>query len=134
MKAAGMKTGDRRNVPQFFYEWKLVNVPSGPRFHVTRGTNHEVSDFLSHRTDRWAVNFLPGGWSERRSDDPPTARFAVFFANVRASLHPSFRSLSPGRARLPGLRSQRLAGPEKIRVHLRSHCGNHESLHRSARS
>jgi hypothetical protein len=23
-----MKTGDRRNVPQFFDEWRLVNVPS----------------------------------------------------------------------------------------------------------
>jgi hypothetical protein len=26
------KTGSRRNVPQFFGEWKLVNVPSVPSF------------------------------------------------------------------------------------------------------
>jgi len=26
------KPGDRRNVPQFFDEWKLVNVPSVPSF------------------------------------------------------------------------------------------------------
>ena len=34
---------------------------------------------------------------------------------------PAFRSLSPGRARLPGLRTQRLAGPEEIRLYIRSH-------------
>ena len=96
----------------------------------TRGTNHEEFDFLSHRTDRWAVNFLPGVWSERRPDDSLAARFAVFFANVQAALRPPLRSLSPGRSRLPRLRSQRLAEPENIRVHLRSHRGNHESLHR----
>src|ERR1700722_13576867 len=94
----------------------------------TRGKKHEASDFLSHNTDRWALHFLQRGWSERRPDDSPAARSAVLFANVRASLHPCFRSLSPGRARLPGLRSQRLAGPENIRVHPRSHRGNHESL------
>ena len=27
-----MKTGDKRNVPHFFYEWKLVNVPPGSKF------------------------------------------------------------------------------------------------------
>jgi hypothetical protein len=30
-----MKTGDRRNVPRFFYKWKLVNVPSGLRFPLS---------------------------------------------------------------------------------------------------
>src|SRR5271167_4104825 len=75
--------------------------PGTPSPEATRGTNHEVSDSLSHRTDRWAVNFLPGVWSERRPDDSPAARFAVFLANVRASLHPPFRSLSPCRTRLP---------------------------------
>src|SRR5579872_3747173 len=108
--------------------------PGTPSPDATRGANHEVSDFLSHRTDRWAVNFLSGVWSEKRPDDSPAARSALLFANVRASLHPSFRSLSSCRARLPRLRSQRLAGPEEIRVHLRSYRGNNESLHRGARS
>ena len=36
--------------------------------------------------------------AERRADAPPVARTAVLFANVRAALHPSLRSLSPGRA------------------------------------
>src|ERR1700733_9370805 len=45
---------------------------------ATRGTNHEAFDFLSQRTDRWAVNFLPGVWSESRPDDSLAARFAVF--------------------------------------------------------
>src|SRR6202021_1651371 len=121
-----------------FYGARIISIvrpsPRAPSPDATRGTNHEEFDFLSHRTDRWAVNFLPRVWSERRPDDSPAARLAIFFANVRASFHPSFRSLSPCRARLSGLRSQRLAGPENIRVPLRSHCGNTESLHRSARS
>jgi pimeloyl-ACP methyl ester carboxylesterase len=57
-----------------------------------KGTFYEVSNFLSHNTDRWALHFLQRGWAERRADTSPAARFAVFFANVRASLHPSFRS------------------------------------------
>ena len=43
-------------------------------------------------------------------------------------------SLSPRRARLPGLRTQRLAGPEEVRVHVRPLRRDHESLHRSARA
>ena len=50
----------------------------------------------------------------------PAARTALVIANVRAALRPALRSLSPGRARLPWLRTQRLAGPEEIRVHVRS--------------
>src|ERR1700719_762797 len=88
------------------YSARIISIvrpsPGTPSPDATRGTNHEVSDFLSHRTDRWAVNFLSGGWAERRPDDSPAARVAVFFANVRASLHPSFRSLSSCRARLSG--------------------------------
>ena len=46
---------------------------------------------------------------------------------------PAVRSLSPGRARLPRLRSQRLAGPENIRVYVRPLRRDHESLHRNSR-
>src|ERR1700689_4842899 len=74
-----------------------------------KGTSHEISDFLSHRTDRWAVDLLPRGWAERRADLTAAARFAVFFANVRAALHTAVGALSPGRSRLPRLRTQRLA-------------------------
>ncbi len=55
-------------------------------------------------------------------------------ADVRASLRSAFGSLSLGRARLPGLRTQRLAGPEQIRVYVRPLRRDHESLHRSSRS
>ena len=43
------------------------------------------------------------------------------------------RSVSPRRAGLSRLRAQRLAGPEEIRVHVRSHRRGHESLHRGPR-
>src|SRR5207244_3382568 len=71
---------------------------------------------------------------ERRADASPAARTSVIIADVRAALRPAFRSLSPCRARLPRLWTQRLAGPEKIRVYVRSLCRDHESLHRSARA
>jgi hypothetical protein len=54
------------------------------------------------------------GRPERRANASPAARTSLFVADVRAALRPAFRSLSPGRARLPGLRTQRLAGPEKF--------------------
>ncbi len=85
-----------------------------------KGTSHGTPDFLSHDTGRWALHLLPRGRPERRADDSPAARTSLFVANVRAALRPAFRSLSPGRARLPRLRTQRLAGSEKIRVYLRS--------------
>src|SRR5207245_10240159 len=97
-------------------------------------TLHETPDFLSHDTDRWALHLLPRGWSQRRADAAPTARTSLFIADVRAALRPAFRWLSPGRARLPGLWTQRLAGPETIRVYVRSLRPDHASLHRSARA
>src|SRR6476619_130740 len=42
-------------------------------------------------------------------------------SRMRASLRPFIRQLSSRRAGLSGLRTQRLAGSEKIRVHVRSH-------------
>src|SRR5580658_7245703 len=105
---------------------------AGPR--PRKGTSRGTPDLLSHDTDRRALHLLQRGRPERRAHASPAARAALFIADVRTSLRPAFRSLSPCRARLPRLRTQRLAGPEQIRVHLRSHRGNHESLHRSARS
>ena len=94
----------------------------------------EYPDLLSHDTDRWALHLLQRGRPERRAYSSPAARATVFIADVRASLRPAFRSLSPCRARLPRLRTQRLAGPEEIRLHVRSLRRGHESLHRSARA
>ena len=75
-------------------------------------------------------SFIEKRARKTRRHSPP-ARTSLFIANVRAALRPAFRSISPHRAGLSGIRTQRLAGSEKIRLHLRSHCRNHESLHRS---
>src|SRR3989449_723950 len=89
---------------------------------------------VSHDADRWAVHLLPRGWAKRRADAPAPPRTTLLVTDVRAPLRPAFRSLSPGRARLPGLRAQRLAGPEEICLHVRPLRRDHESLRRSARA
>src|SRR5262245_11375442 len=85
---------------------------ASPAKEKSRGT----LDFLSHDTDRRAHHLLQRGRPERCADPPPTAWISFFIQDVRASLRPTFRSLSPRRARLPGLRAQRLAGPEAVRL------------------
>src|SRR5438270_12652906 len=97
-----------------------------------KGTSHGTPDFLSHHPDRWALHLLQRGRPEKRADTSSAARTSFFIADVRASLRPALRSLSPCRARLPGFRTQRLAGPEKIRLHFRSLRRAYESRHRSA--
>src|SRR6266566_4284073 len=89
---------------------------------------------LSHSEGRRTFHLLSGSGTEGIPNDSPAPRPALFVANVRAPLRPAFRSLSPCRARLPWLRTQRLAGSEDIRVYVRSLRRNHESLHRSART
>src|SRR5213083_2490065 len=112
-----------------FYDAGIISI-ARPR----KGRSHGTPDFLSHDTGRWALHLLQRGRSERRAYAAPVARTSLFIADVRAFLRPAFRSLSPCRARLPGLRTQRLAGPEKIRVYVRSLRPDHEALHRSARA
>src|SRR5579864_231228 len=85
-----------------------------------KGTSREVPDFLPHDTNRWTFNLPQRGWPKGRADNSPAARTSVIITDVRVSLRPASRWLSPCRARLPRLRTQRLAGPEKIRVYLRS--------------
>src|ERR1700731_456437 len=85
-----------------------------------KGASREVPDFLPHDTNRWTFNFLQRGWPKGGADNSPAARTSVIIADVRAALRPASQWLSPCRARLPRLRTQRLAGPEKIRVYLRS--------------
>ena len=114
-----------------FSDARIVSIAGpGPR----EGTLHGTSDFLSHDRDRWALHLLPRGRRKRRADASPAAWISLFIADVRASLCPALRPLSPGCARLPGLRTQRLAGPENIRVHVRPLGRDHESLRRSARA
>src|SRR6267378_7532800 len=114
-----------------FCDARIISIAGpGPGKGTARGT----PDFLSHDTDRWALHLLQRGRPERRADASPAARTAFFVANVRAALRPALRSLSPGFARLPGLRTQRLAGPKTIHLHLRSLRRDHESLHGSARA
>src|SRR5439155_10213606 len=97
-----------------------------------KGTPHGTPDFLSHDADRWALDLLQRGRPERRADASPAARTSLLIADVRASLCPAFRSISSCRARLPGLRTQRLAGSEKICVYVRSLRHHHYSLTRIA--
>src|SRR5882762_8150184 len=99
-----------------------------------KGTPPETLDCLSHDTGGWTLYLLPRSRSERRADASSAARTSIFLADVRSSLRPAFRSLPPYRAGLSRLRAQRLARPEKVRVHIRSHSRNHESLYRSART
>ena len=98
-----------------------------------KGASRGAPDLLPHDPGRRPLDLLQGGRPEGRADDPPAARPSLVVADVRAALRPAFRPLPPRRARLPGLRAQRLAGPEEVRVHVRSHRRGHESLHRGAR-
>src|SRR6185437_16040223 len=76
------------------------------------------SDCISHDPDRRAVHLLQRGRSGRCAGASPVARPSLVLADVRAAIRPTGGSLSPGRARLSGLRTQRLAGPETVRVHV----------------
>jgi alpha/beta hydrolase family protein len=114
-----------------FYDTRILST-AGPS--PGKGTYHGTPDFLPHYTNRWAFHLLQRGRPERRADTSPAARTSLIIADVRASVRPAFRSLSPYRARLPGFRTQRVAGPKNIRVYLRSLRRDHESLHRSSRA
>src|SRR5437588_4541794 len=103
---------------------------SGPR--PGKGTSRETPDVLSHDTGRGTLHLLPRGRAERRANALAVARASFLIPDVRTPVLSAFRSLSPSRARLPRLRTQRLAGSESIPVHVRSHRRNHESLHRSS--
>jgi hypothetical protein len=101
-----------------------------PRTELAHGTSNRVS----HDPGGWSVHLLPRGRPERRAHAAPAARTSLFIADVRAALCPAVGLLPHGGARLPGLRSQRLAGPETVRLHVRSLRRDHEPLHRSART
>jgi hypothetical protein len=101
-----------------FCDAPIISIAGpSPRKEKSRGT----PDFLSHDKDRWALDLLQRGRPERRADASLAARISLVIADVRAALRPAFRSLSPRRARLPGLRTQRLAGPEAVQIYVRSH-------------
>src|SRR5437870_13902021 len=95
-----------------FCSVRIISIAgSSPR----KGTSHGTPDFLSHDTHRWAVHFLQRGRPERRADASPAPRASVIIADVRAAIRPAFRSLSPGRARLPWLWTQCLRGAAESR-------------------
>src|SRR5882724_3654749 len=112
-----------------FYDARNIST-AGPR--PGKGTARGVLNLLSQDTDRWTLHLLQRGRAERCANAFAVARASFLIPDVRAPVLSAFRSLSPGSARLSGLWPQRLAGPKKIRVHIRSHGRNHESLHRSA--
>src|SRR3981081_3363839 len=92
----------------------ISTAGSNPR----KETSHGTPDFLSHDTDRWAFHLLQRGRAERRADASPSARTSLIIADVRASVRAAFRSVSPCRGRLSGLRLQRLAGPAHVAIYL----------------
>jgi len=89
--------------------WHHSTAGSNPR----KETSHGTPDF--YRTTQ--IDGLSIFYREAGPKDAPTllrsARTSLIIADVRASVRAAFRSVSPCRARLSGLRSQRLAGPEK---------------------
>ena len=101
-----------------------------------QGKEHPVEHPTVYRTTQ--IDGLSIFYREAGPKDAPTIllspRSPFILAHVRPSLCAARRSLSPRRPRLPWLRTQRLARPEKICLHLRSHRRGHESFHRSARS
>src|SRR5262249_20942731 len=101
-----MFAGLRRDIGDFCDARIIPIADPTPRRETSRVTPH----FLSHATDRGALYLLQRSRPESRAGASAAARTPLFVADVRASLRPAFRSLSPCRARLPGLRTQRLAG------------------------
>ena len=67
------------------------------------------------------LSLLSGGRTEGRSHHPLTARPSIVVANVSAAADPARRQVPSGRARLSGLRPQRLARTQAVRLHLRPH-------------
>src|SRR5690349_6363775 len=98
------------------------------------GTDRGASDDISHDPDRRRLDLLPRGGSEGRARHPAAARRTDLLAAVRAALRAALRALSPRRARLAGLRAQRLAVPEAVRVLVRPRRRSDEQAHPDARS
>src|SRR5260221_2601604 len=111
----------RRSCSKSFSRWRLERGPG-------------AFDFLSDGPGRGTLDLLQGDRPRGGAGTPPAARASLFLANVRASPRQALRSLSPDRTGLPGLRTQRLAAAERLRVYLRSLRRDHEPLHRSARA
>src|SRR5579871_3816012 len=79
-----------------------------------KGASHETPNCLSHRAGRWHLYLLQGSGTERRTHHSFAAWPSVILANVSAAFDEARRPLPSGRARLSGLRAQRLARPETV--------------------
>src|SRR3954463_6995255 len=86
-----------------FYDARTFST-AGPR--PGKGTSRETPDFLSHDTGRWTLHLLQRGRAERCANAFAVARASFLIPDVRAPVLSAFRSLSPCRLRLPGLRTQ----------------------------
>src|SRR5262245_38540278 len=107
----------------------MPTIP-GPR----KGVSDEIPDVVPHDTDRRTLDLLPCGRPEMRTDAAVAARLPLLVADVRAAVRQACRPISACRARLPRLRTQRLAGSETLHVYVRSLRRNHHALHRGARA
>jgi hypothetical protein len=121
-----MRAGRPRGVGAFCAA-RIISI-AGPSSRKERPVEHPTF-YRTTQIDGLSIFYREAG-PKRCADASPAARTSLFIADVRASLRPAFRSVSPCRARLPGLRTQRVAGPEKICVYVRSLRRGHESLHR----
>ena len=95
-----------------------------------------VRNLTSYRTIQ--IEGLSIFYREAGPKDAPTLLLLHGLPSSSRMFEPLFARLAdrypPGRARLPGLRAQRLAGPEEICLHVRPLRRDHESLRRSARA
>src|SRR5262249_59554777 len=94
--------------------------PASDAAHDRKGTARGTPHLLSNDARRRALDFLPGGGPEGRTDAAAAPRPAVLVTHVRAAVRTAVGSLSPRRTGLPWIRAQRLAGSEDARVHVRS--------------
>jgi hypothetical protein len=92
----------------------LIALASSQLMAQAQGKERPVAHSISYRTIQ--IDGLSIFYREAGPKVAPT--ILLLIADVRASVRPAFRSLSPGRAGLSRLRPQRLAGPEKIRVYV----------------
>src|SRR5579859_1704237 len=103
-----------------------------PGFTPFKGQQKRIADEfcgVPHKSDRWPIDFLPGIWCEEYADASPAPRTSVVVSNVRSTFRATIGPIPLDRTGLSWVRAQRLAGPEEVRLHLRSLGCGHESFH-----
>src|SRR5271156_2407675 len=105
----------------------LSSAPS----ELKKGHNHGIAGVLSHGEPGRTLHILPGSGAERRPHDSSIARSSLLFTDVSAAADAAGGQIPSGCPRLSRLRTQRLARPNAVRLHLRPYRFGVEWLHRS---